>query len=569
MAALALYPYQREGVDFLLRRPAELNRKPHRLLADEQGLGKTPQAIAAMVRLGASSGLIICPASVKYNWARKMVEWGLCGEHAIQIIRTGKDTLGDAPFVVVNYDLAIVPAINKQLAERLFTVGVLDEVQRLKNMRAKRSKLILGAKLGIVKNCFWKFLLSGTPVPNRPIEFYILLRTLAPECIEPFTKWVDFGRRFCSGFEAKFGETDPDTGKKWCFNGASNIDELSNRLAPFMLRRELKDVYRQLPDMVEEVVYLDVDINSHPEVVEQSKDQRVARTQAFDAELEMPQATIRRIIGESKVPLGVAYIRDYLPTMGKVLVFAYHREVVGQMARQLSDDGTGVLIIQGGVSSELKDKFVQDFINDPNQKVLVAQITAGGEAIDGLQKVCSNVIFAELDWSEGGMRQAKSRLHRIGQTEIVKVKYLIAGNSLETVMAATLERKSSVINRLVKGTITMSIEQSLERIAVALEAIAGGAQAAPAVAEKPKAEKPKAEKPKAEKPAGPSIDDVKAAAKTFVDKLGGTQAQAKGIIKDLCGGALKDLPEAQYAEAIELFSVKPAAEETTDDNDDL
>jgi len=566
VAALALYPYQQQGVDFLLRRPVELNRKPHRLLADEQGLGKTVQVIAAMAHLGASSGLIICPASVKYNWARQMVAWGLCNENSIQIIRTGKDTLGYAPFVVVNYDLAIVPAINKQLAERLYIVGVLDEVQRLKNMRSKRSKLILGAKLGVIKNCWWKFLLSGTPVPNRPIEFYALLKTLAPECIAPFTKWVDFGRRFCSGFEAKFGETDPETGKKWSFNGASNIDELSDRLAPFMLRRELKDVYRQLPDMVEEVVYLDVDINQHPEVIEQQKDQRVARTEAFDAELEMPQATIRRIIGESKIPQTVDYIRDYLPTMGKVLVFAYHREVVGQIARQLSDDGTGVLIIQGGVSSELKDKFVQDFINNPEQKVLVAQITAGGEAIDGLQKVCSNVIFAELDWSEGGMRQAKSRLHRIGQTEIVKVKYLIAGNSLETVMAATLERKSSVINRLVKGTITMSIEQSLERIAVALEAIAGGAQPAAAVAEKPKADKPKAEKPKADKPAGPSIDDVKAAAKNFVDKLGGTQAQAKQIIKDLCGGALKDLPEAQYAEAIEAFKVAPAAEETGDDD---
>lgn len=579
MSVLQLYPYQEAGVDFLMQRPVEMARKPHRLLADEQGLGKTPQAIVAMVRLSAQTGLIICPASVKYNWARKMVEWGLCAKEHIFIVRTGSDTIpSKARFIVVNYDLAIVPKIHRQLMARKFSVCVLDECHRLKNMNAQRSKLVLGSKLGVVQRAFWKFLLSGTPVPNRPIEFYIVLRTLCPELIEPYTKWVDFGRHFCSGYPSKFGEVDRQTGKQWNFKGASNIVELRERIAPFMLRRELKDVYRELPDMVENIVYLDVDINSHPEVQEQMKDQRVARTEAFNAELEMPQPTIRRIIGECKVPQAIEYITERLDSVPKLMVFAYHQNVINALEQGL--EKFQPVVIKGGVSAEQKDERVQAFVRNPKKRVVIAQIVAGGEGIDGLQKVCSDLIYVEIDWSEGGMRQTKSRLHRIGQTEIVKVTYLLADESLETVMSAVLERKSSVINQLMKGKTLMSIEQQLERIANALEAAnkllstqtGGKAEVlTSSVKEAPSKETAgkTAKTPGKNKAKGPSAEDVRLAAKAFVEEGKGSKADAKKIIKKTTGvDSLAEVDESQYQDLIDAFAEAEPAD-VDDDGDDI
>jgi SWI/SNF-related matrix-associated actin-dependent regulator 1 of chromatin subfamily A len=568
VAALELYPYQKVGVNFLLQRPVELNRKPHRLLADEQGLGKTAQAIVASIQCDAKTLLIVCPSSVKYNWRKQLIKWGFCQERDIFIVVSGADTIpGSGRVIIVNYDLVINPRIHKFLSNRTFDVCILDEAHRLKSMDAARSKMVLG-KVGIIRNCFRKFLLTGTPVPNRPIEFYIVLKTLAPELIHPYTKWVDFGRHFCNGWEDKVGGVlEKETGKKWNFKGASNIEELRERLHPFMLRRELKDVYHELPSMVEEVVYLDVDISTHPEVVSQKAVTLVCRTDDFDPETEMPPATIRRIIGESKVPQVFNYLVDLLGTVDKVLVFAYHRQVVQSLEDALAGIGAGPLVIQGGVNAKKKQDIVDKFIHLPNCRVLICQIMAGGEGIDGLQQVCSNVVFAEIDWSEGGMRQAKARLYRIGQKETVFARYLIADQSLENIMAAVLERKSSVINKLMKGKTPMSIEQQLERIADALELLAKNATGqAPSKEEKaPAKEEPKKGAPKGgaakgkEKPKGPTNEDLRDAAKNFMDNLGGTKAQAKEILKSLGADTLAELEEDKWAEAIELFNAGPEA----------
>lgn len=581
MAALKLYPYQEEGVRFLLRRPPEMNFKPHRLLADEQGLGKTPQAIVAMKVAKANVVLVICPATVKYNWARKMVEWGLCDEREIFIVRTGADripvvgTAGTTTrlFIIVNFDLAINPDIHRQLCVLLFDVMVVDECHKLKNFTAERSKLIIGKQLGIARRCYRKFLLSGTPVPNRPMEFFAVLKTLAPMLIQPYTKQVAFGKYFCKGYPSKFGSIDRDTGKRWNFNGASNIDELRQRIAPFMLRRELREVYQQLPPMVEEVVYLDVNINEHPQVVEQRADNRVARTEDFDAEKEMPQATIRRIIGECKVPQAVEYIKDVLETTDKLLVFAYHQNVIADLYRCLKSNNPVRLI--GGMTAEQKQTAIDKFIEDPDCHIIISQITAGGVGTDGLQKVCNRIINVELDWSEGAMRQAKSRLYRIGQEKTVLVTTLIASNSMEDVMVASLERKSSVINQLIKRTNdTMSIEVELKRIADALErsnelleqqvggAPAGKAKPAADDADEdlPAAKNKGAAKAKAAAAKAKTIElaDVKAAAQKFVDELGGTKAAAKALLKKKFKvESLADLPEAKYEAAIELFEAGP------------
>ncbi len=470
---MKLYPYQEEGVRFLMARPKELKRRNHKLLADEQGLGKTAQAIVAAQRLAVKTMLVICPVSVKYNWKRQIQLWGLADEKDIHIVRDTRDSIpSSANIIVVNYDLLRYPFILKQLRSRLYDVIVFDEAHRLKNMNASRTKLVLG-KQGIARQAVVKWALTGTPVQNRPIEFWPILTTMAPGVIEPHGGWVAFGRHFCEGrIDEDYGEFDPVTRKKWNFKRASNLAELRERLKPFMLRRELKDVYQQLPALMEETVYLEVPVDDHPEIIIQKNDPRIARfeDEEFDPEAEMPLATIRRIIAECKVPQVFQYLDDSLQSVDKLVVFTYHRKVTEQLAGLLSKAGYNPVVLYGGVNAEKKQKLVDRFIDDPTSRVFVGQLTASGEGIDGLQKVCATVVFAEIDWSAGGMLQAKSRLHRIGQTRPVTVRYLIADNTIERVMASVLERKNNVISRIMKTEKrSMSLEALLERVAVALE----------------------------------------------------------------------------------------------------
>ncbi len=587
----SLYPYQVDGVKFLVSRPEELRFKNRKLLADEQGLGKTVQAIVAAKEIKASSGLIVCPVSVKYNWKRQMIAWGLADESETFVVRDSRDNIPDcAAFIVVNYDLLRYPHIKQQLAARRYDVGIFDEAHRLKTMGTSRSKSVLGnkQKQGLARYCRAKWFLTGTPVQNRPIEAYVLLSTQVPWLLEPYTKWVAFGRRFCNGYPDRDGERDPYTGEKWNFKGASNIDELRERLGPFMLRRELKDVYSQLPALTEEIVYIDVDLSQHPEIIEQMANPLIARDEGiFNPEEEMALATIRRIIAECKVASAFQYIDDTLQSVDKLVVFTYHRKVTEELAALASKYNP--VVLYGGVNALKKQKLVDKFIEDPTTRLFIGQITASGEGIDGLQKVCDNAIFAEIDWSHGAMEQAKARLYRIGPTRPVFARYLLANDTIEALMAGVLVKKKRVINQLIASETKMTIEQSLERIATSLEQLVllhqGGTAEktkpakAEVVDEEEEEESPKSAKTKKATPASTKAkkeivtqDDLKDACRDFLKKSGGDKDDARKLIKKVTGtDSLTKVDEEDYPKLLKAFqdSAAKAEEADTDEDDGL
>jgi SNF2 family DNA or RNA helicase len=598
---MKLFPYQEEGVRFLLARPAALNCKNRKLLADEQGLGKTAQGIVAMKRLHAQSALIITPVSVKYNWKRQMVIWGFCDEQQIYVVRSSSDIIPlDCPYIVVNYDLLRYPTIIKQLRKRKFRVGILDEVHRLKSAAASRTNSVLG-KQGIWRNCKARWGFTGTPIPNCPMEIYMLVRTQASQLIAPYVKWVDFGRYFCAGRVDRNGVRDVETGVSWNFKGASHIEELRERLAPFMLRRELKDVHRQMPKMLEEIVYLDVSIDNHPEIIAQKNDEFVCRTEPFNAEAELPGPTLRRIIAECKVPSAFEYIEDTLQSVDKLVVFTYHRKVTEGLA-ELSKAYNPV-VLYGGINAEKKQRLVDKFIADPNTRLFYIQIIAGGEAIDGLQLVCNNVLFVEFDWSHGAMSQAKARLYRIGQKQTVYCRTLVADNTMESAMAAVLVKKGNVIHKLIatRSNPKMALEDKIDDLIVALQSNTAalnasfGAPVKSDVAAKPaKPAKPakvevvedddddfgddddddaedvkpaKTAKPDKKAKGGVTLEDLKVACKDYVESGNGSKAGAKKIMKKIAKVEnLKEVAEKHYAALKAAFD--EAAEASDDDEDE-
>lgn len=469
---LKLYPYQEQGAAFLTSRY-------HALLADEMGLGKTAQVIEALDRVNAQSVVIICPASVRIHWAREFAKWSNLNRR-IGVLKDGKSQIPPHPCVIItSYNLLLNNRTLKRLGVSLIDAVVIDEAHYLKNTTAKRTKLILG-KSSFLHKARYKWALTGTPVPNRPSEFYPLLYTMAPECIEPYLSWRAYGERYCAGFSNWQG-----------FNakGASNTEELRERVKTYMLRRELKDVEHQLPDKIESIIEMEV-----PGAAELTANEYLS--------------TARRLLAEAKVPQASEHIKDIVADVGKVVVFAHHRNVIDALNSALSEANPRILY--GGMSMESKQRSIDDFINDESVGVFIAQTGAGGTGVDGLQKVCHHIVFVELDWSPGVMDQAIGRLVRTGQKNgTVVVHYLAVADSLDTQMDQTLAKKRHVINKIVKseGVFFMTLESTLERIAIALESIASAPARFVGTTDPEPAAKPAAKKAK-EKPAVASEIDT-------------------------------------------------------------
>ena len=438
---MQLFPYQEEGVAFLTSRF-------HALLGDDMGLGKTIQVIASWDKLGVRSMMVICPSSVKYNWARQIAKWS----DRRLVVFVVKDGSTEIPLrvniIVVNYELLLRDKIFKQLVSRGQRVGydavVCDEAHYLKNRDAKRTKRVLG-KDSFMHNARYKWMLTGSFLLNRPVESYPILSTLAPEVIAPHNSWEDFGKRYCGGYINDRGQ------ENW---GSSNTQELADRLKSFMLRRTKDEVLDQLPPKVESWIEIDVPIPCDLE--------------------DTPMSTVWKELGVAKAPKVAQHIEDMLADTDKVVVFCHHRDVIHILNERLQEHEP--IIVYGGKNAEHKQGQVDRFINDPNCHVLLAQIVAGGTGIDGLQGVCNYVVFAELDWSPMILNQAIDRLRRIGQANTVFVHYLVVPGSMESIIMDSLDGKRVVIDTVLESDKepqnmdTKQIQATMQTLSKSMEA---------------------------------------------------------------------------------------------------
>ncbi len=424
-----LRPFQKEGVKFLASRTAAL-------LADEMGLGKTVQAICAANELKAKKILVICPAVVKLNWQRELKTW-LTEPLKIQILNGRKHSIdATADVIILNYDLLISPDIFTQLLRLKFAVGIFDESHYLKSRSAKRTKAVL-LKGGVASRCVYKWFLTGTPILNRPIELYPVLKSVAPKVIAPYDSYDLFAKRFCAGFWDGF---------QLVATGASNMDDLSVRLkSGFMLRRLKKDHLKELPDKQYQLIGIPADGKMknlmQKEFSFHKGDANYQEVGADGAEL----AIIRHELALSKVKTCVDHIEDVLEETPKVLIFAYHKDVIAQLRTLLN--GYNPMVITGDTPMKERQAGVDRFQNDPTARVFIGQIQAAGVGIT--LTAASTVIFVESSWVPGEIDQAVDRAHRIGQKDSVLVQFLVIEESLEEHMIRTIIDKKQTINKIV------------------------------------------------------------------------------------------------------------------------
>lgn len=422
-----LYPHQAAGVEWLAAHPRAL-------LADEQGLGKTAQAILAADRVGARTLMVVAPAAVTHNWRRELRTWSKRSE--AQILARGTDlVLGST--VIVSHDLVRSPKLLAQLCSPWDAI-IVDEAHGFKNPSAQRTKALYGKQGagGIVEHGKHVWALTGTPTPNDPSELYTMIAALSPDRIRTRSGRVlspaGFAERYCQ----------IDFRGRVC--GVKNKAELHQRLRGFGLRRTKADVL-DLPPVRHGRVLLssdDVDPKVLAELLElESKIDVEALLAGRETE---SFSRWRRLCGAAKAKPAAEVIADELDNgLENLVVFGHHRDVLDTIEARLV--GYGVVRIAGEVSAAGRQKAVDDF-QARRARVALCQLVAGGVGIT--LTAAADVCFVEQSFSPGQNAQAMDRLHRIGQGKSVLVRRFVLEGSVDDVVDETLERKRRTLEDL-------------------------------------------------------------------------------------------------------------------------
>lgn len=409
----------------------------HNLLADEPGLGKTVQAIELINQLTLHRVLIIVKASIKRHWQRKAHEW-LTKPRVIQVIDHRTDTVEElAEIIIVNYELVTHSFIFYQLQARSWDLLICDEAHYLKNKDAHRTVAVL-AKNGLAHRASRSLMLTGTPILNRPIELYPMLKTFAPNVLGPYNDYWRYAKRYCGAWQ---------DGLTFNVKGATNTKELNEKLRKhYMVRRLTHEVEFQLPKKRYEMVFIDSDEKTKEKLrVLEAANAKDFKHQKLDGE---NLATLRRETAEEKVKKTIDLIKEYVEGVDKIVIFAYHHSVIAHLEKELQQ--YGVKTLTGATAQMERQKRIDDFKTNKQNKIFLGQIQAAGEGIDGLQDVCNNALFIECSWVPGEIEQACKRIHRIGQSKPCLFRFLIWADSVEEHMLRVALDKVQIIREVLK-----------------------------------------------------------------------------------------------------------------------
>lgn len=401
-------------------------------LADEQGLGKTVEALAALEADDAFPALVVCPASLKLNWARETARWLPHREVVIVDGRQAVPRTGD--ITILNYE--IVAAHREALARTGPRALVIDESHYVKNPQAKRTQAVRRLASAIPEDGL-RLALTGTPVLNHAEELIAQLRVLGR--LEDFGSGARFARQF---------------------NGAESSEErlhwhLRRRC---FVRRLKKDVLPQLPAKRQVVVPIGLDNEREYRLAEEDVIEWL-RSQPLDLnELNAKiAATLRaqrlaqlnalqQLAGRGKLHAALVWIHDFLASGEPLVVFARHIEV----QRAVVERFPHAAHLLGADSTLQREAAVQAFQEQGGPQLIVCATRVAAQGITLTR--ASNVCFLELEWTPAMHDQAEDRCHRIGQRDAVTAWYLLAAGTIDETMAELIQRKRAIVNAVTEGS---------------------------------------------------------------------------------------------------------------------
>jgi SWI/SNF-related matrix-associated actin-dependent regulator of chromatin subfamily A-like protein 1 len=425
-----LHPFQRAGVRYALERRRTF-------IADEQGLGKTVQALAALEYDEAFPALVVCPASMKLTWERESLHW--LPERRVAVLEGRRpaaftEAAEEAEIVVVNYD--ILEAHCERLAGLGLRALVMDESHYVKNPRARRTKAAIELANKLPDDAL-RLGLTGTPILNRPEELVSQLRLLGR--LSDFGSGARLARRF---------------------RHAASDDRLHwNLRAHCYVRRTKQQVLPQLPSKRQDTVPVLLSNEHEYRLAERDViawlqtlpldlstiDAKVAA--ALRAEQLVRLNNLRQLAASGKLPTALAWIGDFLHSGEPIVVFAEHVAIQKAVLQRFP----GAVHILGADSSRERQRAVDAFQAEDGPQLMVCSMKAASQGITLTR--ASNVAFLELDWTPARHDQAEDRLHRIGQESAVTAWYLLAPDTIDETMAELLQRKRNLINAVTDGQV--------------------------------------------------------------------------------------------------------------------
>jgi superfamily II DNA or RNA helicase len=482
-----------------LRTPGGLDLMPHQaklvaaaaaghrsfLLADEPGLGKTAQALLAAKAADAYPLLVVAPNVVKTNWAREAGIW-TPNRKATVIHGDGHTIDGFADIVIVNYE--VLDRHVGWLGDLGFRGMVVDEAHFIKNKSSQRSQHVLEISERIRSRIGRPLLmaLTGTPLINDIEDF---------RAIWQFLGWIDDKKPLADLMESleKTGLEPLDPG----FYSAARRSVIDLGI----VRRRKVDVAADIPARRVADLPVELDDDAGRSILEAERDlarrlvsryesalanrtsgksvegidhglvRQVAKWELEDSNSSTGENvfTMMRRIGQAKAELAADYTAQLARNVGKVVFFAKHVDVMDAAEETFAKRGIRYSSIRGDQTSRTRQKNIDAFVDDPEVAVVVCSLTAAGVGLN--LQVASNLVLAELSWTDAEQTQAIDRIHRIGQDQPVTAWRIIAAQTIDTRIAELIDSKAGLAARALDGSdeeISSSTDVQLEALVALL-----------------------------------------------------------------------------------------------------
>lgn len=466
-----LKQHQKDGIKFLLT-----NKKC--VLADSMGLGKTSTAAVSAICTNVEKVLIICPASVKSTWKRELMYY--VDKDDITIVN-GHNWDKSTKFTIINYDILdnfytvptekiaeeveeydsngnIIKRLvlktkkstkksvieecmkNSRLFQENFGCVIVDEVHRMVNNKSIRYQVI--DDLFKRTRPTFRFLLTGTPMTNKPMNLYHILKLINADITDDYRFYV---KRYCGGKEIKL-----KTGKKIIIaNDATNLDELCEKIKHVYIRRLISD----MTDMVKkniEVKEYDLNDEQKEKYDKLWEDYVNAQSENGNTEIEsykqLVEGTIvRQFLAKEMIPNTIQLTEEIIDNDEKVIISCTYTEEVNLLKKYF---GKLAVVYDGKMTSKQKDKSEYEFMNNPNIKVFIGQIDSASLGLT--LTIASKLIFNSFNFSSHTLKQMEDRIYRLTQTKDVTCYYQMFTDSISQHVYDTVIKKEFMANEIIK-----------------------------------------------------------------------------------------------------------------------
>lgn len=427
--------YQIEGVKFI---EAANGRA---LVADEQGLGKTWQALG-FVKLHSERkpAVVTTKATVTHQWFWEIKR--ICGELGFltQVIKSGKEKcLPGFDIYVMSWDMLKKDGMFDMLdSNSMPKTLILDEVQAIKNHLSGRAK----AAMDVSKQFESIIALSGTPIKNNAGEYFTILNILQPA---RFPEYHRFIKEHCDYYETAYG---------YKVGGLRDPNEFHEITKDFIIRRTRKEAAPEIPEVDRQFFHVDFNKKFHGAYEGHLKElEQIYYSDDSDDSIPSMIAVMtkmRRLTGISKVAHCFDYVTEFLENEQdrKLVIFAHHHDVVtlllADLNKWLGDNGyDDALNLHSGLDAAKRHEMINTFKDNAKKRVLIASTLAAGEALN--LQFCSRGIMLERQWNPANEEQAEGRFARIGQEDNIIMLYMIASETIDEYFTELVEQKRAIV----------------------------------------------------------------------------------------------------------------------------